>query len=232
MLRTLPLVAVLLLHGCAQHAAAPDPQLSAPVTVDGIALLAPPPEPGTRENDIDVAAVKQVSSTRTAQETAAARAEIELFIDDFQPVIGPWFSEHGLPRTWAFFHHIEKKTKAITDKPKKFWKRPRPYVTDTSIEVLQPEASYAYPSGHSTRGTVYAALLAELIPERKEQILRQGRDIGWHRVIAGVHHPTDIQAGRVLGQQIARHFLADTGYQKELAEVRAEILVAMPHQAP
>jgi acid phosphatase (class A) len=69
-------------------------------------------------------------------------------------------------------------------------------------------------------------LLAELFPDRKEAILATGRDIGWDRVLLGKHFPTDIYAGRVLGQAIVRELLANPAFQHDLAEAKAEMRAA------
>jgi len=86
------------------------------------------------------------------------------------------------------------------------WNRRRPYLVDTNLldggDV--EKFSGSYPSGHSTRGTVLAMLLAEMFPEHREAILSKGREIVWHRVILGKHYPTDVYAGRVLAQGIVR----------------------------
>src|SRR5205823_2847867 len=111
------------------------------------------------------------------------------------------------------------------------FKRLRPYQIDESLSLGKPEPSFGYPSGHSVRGTVYAMLVAELFPEHKEAILKIGRDIGWNRVIIGKHFPTDIYAGRVLGQAIVRELLATTAFQHDLAEARAEVQAAQPAAA-
>ena len=81
-------------------------------------------------------------------------------------------------------------------------------------------------SGHSTRGTLFALLLAELLPEKRDAILDKGRESGWLRVLGGVHYPTDVFAGRVLGQGLAREFLASPAFQHDFAEVKAELAAA------
>jgi acid phosphatase (class A) len=89
-----------------------------------------------------------------------------------------------------------------------------------------PEPSFGYPSGHSARGTVYALLVAELFPDKKDAVLAIGRTIGWDRVLIGKHFPTDVQAGRVLGQAIYRELSANAEFQHDLAEAKAEISAA------
>ena len=111
-------------------------------------------------------------------------------------------------------------------------KRKRPHQLDERLSLGAPESSYGYPSGHSTRGTVYALLLAELFPDRKEAILVVGRNIGWDRVLIGKHFPTDIYAGRVLGQAIFRKLQASPFFQHDLAEAKAEVEAAEQEPVP
>ena len=91
----------------------------------------------------------------------------------------------------------------------------------------EERTDYSYPSGHSTRGTLFALLLAELFPDRREAILAKGRDSGWLRVQGGVHYPTDIYAGRVLGQALARKFLSSPAFQRDFAAAQAELQAAL-----
>jgi acid phosphatase (class A) len=69
-------------------------------------------------------------------------------------------------------------------------------------------------------------VLAELFPDRREAILALGRQIGWDRVLTGYHFLTDVRAGRVLGQAIVREMMANTAFQHDLAEAKAEIASA------
>ncbi len=90
------------------------------------------------------------------------------------------------------------------------------------------DTSYSYPSGHSTRGTLYALVLSEIFPEKKEAILAESRTIGWHRIELAMHFPTDVFAGRVLAQAIVRELKADPAFRHDLAEVKAEIRAGTP----
>jgi acid phosphatase (class A) len=65
--------------------------------------------------------------------------------------------------------------------------------------------------------------MAELFPAKKEDILQVGREIGWDRVLIGKHYPTDVYAGRVLGQTIARELLANPEFTNDLALAKAEV---------
>lgn len=66
-------------------------------------------------------------------------------------------------------------------------------------------------------------ILAEVFPERRAAILDFGRTIGWDRVIIGKHYPTDVNAGRVLGQAIFRELMKSPAFQRDLAAAKAEV---------
>ena len=201
-----------------------------PGVPDANALLAPPPVRNSAEDRLDLENTFAVHTAATPAALALSKDENKLTIFHFAPVIGPWFAPGKFPKTEALFKEVEAEAKQVTDDSKKFFKRPRPYHIAPerfphSIEHEDP-THYSYPSGHSTRGTVFALLLAELLPERREAILATGREIGWLRVEGGVHYPTDIYAGRVLGQELARDFLHSPEFRADFAAARAELAAA------
>ncbi len=194
---------------------------------DVLTLLAPPPEPGSQEAAADLETAYRVYSTATPAQTALATDEHVFTIFHFAPVIGPWFQPGKFPKTQALFAEVEAETKAVYSIGKKHWQRPRPYQADpvrfTHAVEHEKLTDFSYPSGHSTRGTVFSILLAELFPAQREALLAKGREAGWLRVQGGVHYPTDIYAGRVLGQALARDFLASPAFQADLAAAKAEL---------
>jgi acid phosphatase (class A) len=200
----------------------------APDHPDGVALLAPPPAPGSVEEAADLTSARAVFKGRTPAEEARAAKDSNLSIFLFAPAIGPFFEPGKFPKTEALFQKVKTDITEPINLPKNHWQRRRPYQLDEHLFLGTREPSYGYPSGHSTRGTVQALLLAELFPERKEAILAIGRNIGWDRVLIGMHFPTDIYAGRVLAQAIVRELLASPAFQNDLAEAKAEVRAAQP----
>jgi acid phosphatase (class A) len=203
-----------------------DSSYLAPNRPDGIGLLTPPPEAGSAEEAADLASARAVFNGRTPAEAARAAKDSSISIFLYAPAIGPFFQAGKFPKTEALFQKVRTNIVAAINTPKDHWKRHRPYQLDEQLSLGQPEPSYGYPSGHSTRGTVQALLLAELFPEQKEAILAIGRNIGWDRVLIGKHFPTDIYAARVLGQAIVRELLASPAFQHDLAEAKAEVRAA------
>jgi acid phosphatase (class A) len=197
---------------------------------DAIALLPPPPALHSPEDQVDRETAFRVYTARTPEEVATAKAEHKVTIFAFAPAIGPFFTPDRFPKTAALFKEVDAEAKPIIDGAKDTWKRPRPFVADPArfTEPGDPEKTPDYPSGHSTHGTLFALLLAEIFPNQRDAILAKGRDIGWVRVEAGVHTPLAIYGGRVLGQSLAEAFLRSPAFQADLAAARAEAASAQP----
>jgi len=189
-------------------------------------LLAPPPMPGSAEQDADLESVRAVRKACGTDEAAIAFSEKKFSIFNFAPAIGQFFQPGKLPKTDAFFQRLQEEAAVVTDNAKLHWKRPRPFTIDPSLASGKLEKSFSYPSGHSTEATVLALVLADLFPARRDDVIAVGRDLGWHRVLIARHYPTDIYAGRVLARAIVREMKLNADFQRDFAEARKEILAA------
>ena len=69
--------------------------------------------------------------------------------------------------------------------------------------------SPAFPSGHTTYGTMESTLLAILVPDRYEQMIARGAEYGHSRILLGAHYPMDLIAGRALALHDVAHLLAN-----------------------
>src|SRR5581483_1840340 len=189
-------------------------------------LLAPPPLPDSAEQAADMKTVQEVYHATGSNDIAAAYGEKKFNIFNFTPAIGDFFQPGKFPKTEKFFDHVQTDAETVTDTAKDFYKRPRPYTTDPTLANGKLEKSFSYPSGHSTESMVLALVLAEVFPDKHDGIIAIARDIGWHRVQIARHYPTDIYAGRVLAQAIVKQMEKDEKFQRDLAEVKAEIVSA------
>jgi acid phosphatase (class A) len=190
---------------------------------DGIALLPPPPIAGSSEAAADLEEARAVFKGRTPAEEARAKKDASLSFSIFEQAIGPIFQPGKLPKTEALMKKVRDEIGEVIDIPKDHWKRMRPYQVDPELTLGAPEKSFSYPSGHSTRGTVYSLVLAEIFPDKKDAILEIGRNIGWDRVLIGKHFPTDVYAGRVMGKAIVNELLAGSAFQHDLEAAKAEV---------
>jgi acid phosphatase (class A) len=199
---------------------------------DFAALLAPPPLPGSAEQAADLAEVSAIVHACSSNDAALAMSEKKFTITNFAPAIGPFLQAGRFPKTEAFVERVEKDAAAAGDAAKDYWKRPRPFVVDPSLASGKLEKTFSYPCGHATEGMVMAFVLADLFPDRQNEILAFGRDLGWRRLWIGRHYATDVYAGRALAQAIVRELKASPEFQKDLAEARSEIATATEPAKP
>lgn len=167
-------------------------------------LLGNYPALGSVDGQQDLEILLEYQRTRTKEqcEYAASQDSVSiksLFVDNDGPIsereakklrfrMARWYVEAGI-NIW---------------KAKRLWKRPRPYDSHPELKPCIPrESSYAYPSGHTTLGRVLARVLSEIYPERAALIMKRGNEISKNRIIGGVHYPSDVAAGKILGDEIA-----------------------------
>jgi acid phosphatase (class A) len=199
---------------------------------DFLTLLPPPPLTGSSEQATDMAAVVALHKACSTNDAEIAFSEKKFSIATFAPALGVMLEDGHFPKTEAFFKHVQTDAAVVTDTAKDYWKRPRPFTVDPSLGSGKLEKSFGYPSGHSTEATVLALVLADLFPDKREEVLTIGRNIGWHRVWIARHYPTDIYAGRVLAQAIVKELKSSPDFQKDIAEVKSEIATAKPTAKP
>lgn len=100
---------------------------------------------------------------------------------------------------------------------KAMFKRPRPYLANSKIiPCISLEKSYAYPSGHTLVSRLYARILSQVYPERAELLMERANAYAHSRILGGVHHPTDVQAGFVLADHLATKMIQDEDFMSAL----------------
>ena len=78
--------------------------------------------------------------------------------------------------------------------------RERPYITHSAIECASaPLDRYSFPSGHTLHAVCFTMLLSSYFPEWTAALIGLALLIALSRVILGLHYPTDVAAGAVLG---------------------------------
>jgi acid phosphatase (class A) len=187
------------------------------------ALIGDYPKPGSDGAKADFAILLWLQRSRTAEEVRRAKSEVNLHLGVFSEVTGRDLDSAAFPLTQALVEDLGKDLRQVTSALKTRFGRPRPYVANALVKpAIKLEPNLSYPSGHSSWGTAQATLLAELLPERREAILERGRQVGYDRVIGGVHHPSDVEAGQVLGPVFAQAWLAVPAHRQRLEQARAE----------
>lgn len=119
-----------------------------------------------------------------------------------------------------------------TEPAKRFYKYARPYRWSSQVAVVPqlepaksttPATDGGFTSGHSAEATRNAMAMAYVLPERYQELVGRGLELGESRILAGMHSPLDVISGRVQAQAVAAANMVAAG-----ASVRADA-VAQAH---
>jgi undecaprenyl-diphosphatase len=79
-------------------------------------------------------------------------------------------------------------------------KRPRPFIRIPGMRnLVKPPADFSFPSGHTTAAFLVAVQLGQAYPVLLFPCLFVAMIIGLSRIYNGVHYPSDVIAGMILG---------------------------------
>jgi acid phosphatase (class A) len=223
--------------------AVPDPKI-APLQADSIYASIPAFSSLKRvgsqseERDFELIMVEKRQEHFTYHELQRARSE-DTIPDPYQfsDVVGQWFrnSNRHLSRTNSLLNFIELKiTEPVLNVGKAKWNRLRPCYQDDHVKFLSktdpgPSGFYlhspSFPSGHAASGIVFAMVLSDLLPENyRKRLLDRGIQFGDDRVLLGLHFPSDVDAGRLVGAKIYKGIRGQSGYWAAVKDARRECL--------
>jgi acid phosphatase (class A) len=195
-----------------------------PAKVDLKALLPDPPANDSATTKQEIELILQKQKARTPDDVLRIKREVHLDIFLFDTVLGPTFQNEDVPVTAAFFKKIDDTIRPVVMSAKKYWDRPRPPKLDKRVKPpIDLPKNASYPSGHSTFGNLNALVLADLAPDLRDPLLTRGAQIGDDRIIAGVHYPSDVAAGKKLADDLYALLKASPQYQADFAKAKAEM---------
>ena len=175
-----------------------------------------PPAAGSRADRRDLAAIEGWQNRRTAEQCARANAGAHAGYEEFFGDISPF--PRPLPgAAAAVFQRVKTETDGVAADIKDMFKRPRPFLRDPALDpCLGRIGGLAYPSGHATISRLFALMLADLVPSRKKEFFTRADEAALDRVIGGVHHPSDIEAGKKLAGKLYKRYRKSPVFQADM----------------
>lgn len=181
--------------------------------------LTPPPADGSEADKKDFIEMLRLQNGRTPQDCERAGREAASGYESFFGDIGP-FPVPVPPEAAAFLKRVRSDVARSAYVFKKRFARKRPFLRDQEIKpCLSLEEGYAYPSGHAALAMTFALVLADLRPDLREQLLARASSVGIDRALGGVHHPSDVEAGKELGAALYAEIAKSPLYAKDLAKI-------------
>jgi acid phosphatase (class A) len=189
----------------------------------------PPPTPGSAVDQLDLVMVRTGKATPGSPLWQEAVIDATTFgpaiLSHFQDAIGVplIIAEH--PILAQILDVAGREAAAFSDAAKDKYPRKRPYVGHSDIQacdMTRVKDDRSYPSGHSLRGYLTALILADVYPARTQEILARGVLFGDRRVACGVHHPIDVQQGRLLAIAYMTAIRAQSSYQTAIECAKQE----------
>lgn len=143
-------------------------------------------------------------------------------------ILGFEISKEKTPAIYKLLYNVLWTENLSTHNAKRKYMRTRPFAQynehtwgrfDNEREL---RFNGSYPSGHTSLGWSTALVLAEMVPELQDTLLRSGYQYGESRIIVGAHYQSDVDAGYLCGTTAVAVMHASQYFQKDLEAARKE----------
>ena len=187
-------------------------------------FLPPPPSVKSATTKAEIAEILMLQARRKPDRAERAKADADEDVSRFWEAVSATVPlDLSLP-SQQFFAAILATEGAVIDPLKRLYARPRPHQTNSKIKpIVRLSTTGAWPSGHATSGWLLAIVLADMLPERREALFARAADYAESRLIAGIHHRSDLIVGRQAASLIALELQHNADFRTQLAAVRTEL---------
>lgn len=199
---------------------------------NSLELLPGPPDAGSIAFLYDKARYdwgKSVRNTPRGEQAASdARVNGDGIPKAFSEAFGIEITKEDTPEIYTLVLGMREDAGDLaTREAKNYYNRTRPYsyfdeMTCNPEQQQELSTNGSYPSGHTSIGWATALVLAEINPDRQDEILDRGFEMGESRVICGYHFQSDVDAGRITGAGAVARLHADPGFNKQLGKAKKE----------
>ncbi|MBL9096684.1 MAG: phosphatase PAP2 family protein [Alphaproteobacteria bacterium] len=203
-----------------------------PGAVD-LARVPAPPAIDSAQDKLDVALMKGSIARADEKRWQKALADDASVYDRFADHLGLTIDRKTLPRLVRLLNRVSEDALAAASEAKKRFPRPRPFQRFALTRVCghatppkpdgTPKAGTSYPSGHAVVSWTAALVMMETAPAQASALVTRAVDYGESRVVCGVHFPSDIEAGRIVGAAVIDKLFTAPEFRRDLACAKQEV---------
>lgn len=181
--------------------------------------LPKPPQPGSSEQKMDERILAELQNTRTTQDCEIAKSEVLVSLKSFYGKPQGPLTDTQVEKLAPFFEQVRNDADYFIQKLKVDFPRKRPFLYISTLNPCVPrEVTGAYPSGHAVLSSLFALILSDQHKEMRKELDSRAKSIGRHRILSGMHHPSDVVAGQKLATLIHQELKKSSKYQTDLAQ--------------
>lgn len=195
---------------------------------DILSLLPKPPEKGTAEFRLDLEKNQKALKLQKTARWDQASTDGSEGVDNFSCAINAPINSKYTPIIYKLMTKSHYDVRLAISKTKNHYMRIRPFVmnnqpmcTPKSKDFLSTNGSY--PSGHTSNAWTMALILAEISPNRKDEILKRGWEQGESRIICNVHWYSDVVQGRLAASAIFTSLHSSDEFKDDIVAAKKEL---------
>jgi acid phosphatase (class A) len=200
---------------------------------DSLILIPPPPVPGSAAFAADEDIARKTFALRNTPRFALAASDFDLrfpvFVNHFSCALDAEITEEAAPYLHNLLRRSFSNLALSTYAAKNYYQRKRPFQFN-SEPIAVPDMKSAlekdpsYPSGHSALGWGIALILAEVAPDRADELIARGRAYSESRLVANHHWHSDVIWGRFMGAATVARLHANPTFLADLEAAKAEFM--------
>lgn len=165
-------------------------------------MIPPPPTESDR--------IKELSEIQRQYHSRYNPEEIQDALDSVAGSFNSLLTAAGILSQENLLKQLKNEILPIIDLHKNYFDIERPnelarrHNIDFKSDYLESAKTQSYPSGHSAQAYYIAEKLSKIYPGLSRELMTMADMISQSRIDRGVHFPSDIKAGKLLGMKLAK----------------------------